>query len=559
MKYKYRMKSGMSYPAIFVGQETASDDKSFDTIKASIGLPAVPARDLLGFYSKLVESGPNGNLTWFDQAEMVQAYDSVPYKAIDIEHEFEEVCGFIWGFEYINRDTGEILKKKALSSMDESELRKTNIDIIIGSFLFSDRFPEMAERVSVPTISVSMECFFSDYLLKVGELIISKQEAEALGLTVFMDSLLGDFDSEESMLKAHTLQVVTADDQRQDVLVYKYIKDIFWSGAGLVNRPACSSCHVLSTEECSEDFSLAASIGVKPEFTLDLKKYDPYMKEWQEKHKIEITNPIPCDCIEDTEVAGDPGVPPTEDLPPMPSDTPPNSSPDYQPSDPNDEESRPGTCNQYKRRVWRAEHNEEGDYIGESVELENWCVRNNVECPTGGDSTDHACVRWSQTANGIWMFDPDDNQAEISDTWSFFDKASLEEEVKSEFNYTRLKIQSLIDNHRAFLTSLQFDEIEENYEKAAVWSTKYVNDLPNSSFAVVEKGYKEGDSPTTARHLPFKDKEGNVDLPHLRNALARMNQIKPVLGNETAVELRNKAKRKLKPYANKYLPKFLGF
>src|SRR5262249_10123736 len=50
----------------------------------------------------------------------------------------------------------------------------------------------------------------------------------------------------------------------------------------------------------------------------------------------------------------------------------------------------------------------------------------------------------------------------------------------------------------------------------AEWDSGYVTSLPDSSFAAVES---DG-----TRHLPYKDKGGNVDLPHLRNALARLNQ-----------------------------------
>jgi hypothetical protein len=78
---------------------------------------------------------------------------------------------------------------------------------------------------------------------------------------------------------------------------------------------------------------------------------------------------------------------------------------------------------------------------------------------------------------------------------------------------------------------------------AKVWGTAYVNDLPDSSFAVVEPGGKtdsEGKTvPRSLRHLPFKDKDGKVDLPHLRNALARLSQTK------LSPELKEKARRKL--------------
>src|SRR5205085_7057281 len=57
------------------------------------------------------------------------------------------------------------------------------------------------------------------------------------------------------------------------------------------------------------------------------------------------------------------------------------------------------------------------------------------------------------------------------------------------------------------------------------WDTAYVNDLPDSAFAYVEPGEKDDEGKTTPRskrHFPHHDKSGNVDLPHLRNALARV-------------------------------------
>lgn len=61
----------------------------------------------------------------------------------------------------------------------------------------------------------------------------------------------------------------------------------------------------------------------------------------------------------------------------------------------------------------------------------------------------------------------------------------------------------------------------------AEWSTKEINDLPDSSFAYIEDGgTKDKDGKTTPRgkrHLPYKDADGKVDLPHVRNALARLD------------------------------------
>lgn len=61
----------------------------------------------------------------------------------------------------------------------------------------------------------------------------------------------------------------------------------------------------------------------------------------------------------------------------------------------------------------------------------------------------------------------------------------------------------------------------------AVWSTAFINDLPDSAFLYVEDGEKDSDgktTPRTKRHFPYKNAEGQVDLPHLRNALARIPQ-----------------------------------
>jgi HK97 family phage prohead protease len=65
-------------------------------------------------------------------------------------------------------------------------------------------------------------------------------------------------------------------------------------------------------------------------------------------------------------------------------------------------------------------------------------------------------------------------------------------------------------------------------EKLAAWTTAYIDDLPDSAFLHVETGgKKDSDGKTTPRalrHFPYKDAGGKLDLPHLRNALARIPQ-----------------------------------
>jgi hypothetical protein len=73
--------------------------------------------------------------------------------------------------------------------------------------------------------------------------------------------------------------------------------------------------------------------------------------------------------------------------------------------------------------------------------------------------------------------------------------------------------------------------------EAAVWTQKYVNSLPNSAFAFVEpdlcpraadpshdRSGCDKSHDLNKRHLPYRDANGNVDIPHLKNAMARVTQ-----------------------------------
>jgi len=61
-----------------------------------------------------------------------------------------------------------------------------------------------------------------------------------------------------------------------------------------------------------------------------------------------------------------------------------------------------------------------------------------------------------------------------------------------------------------------------------VWTRKYINDLPDSAFAVIlPGGEKDGEGKTTPRSLrkfPHHTNDGKIDPPHLRNANARVPQ-----------------------------------
>ncbi|MBI4009868.1 MAG: hypothetical protein HY361_01560 [Candidatus Aenigmarchaeota archaeon] len=66
---------------------------------------------------------------------------------------------------------------------------------------------------------------------------------------------------------------------------------------------------------------------------------------------------------------------------------------------------------------------------------------------------------------------------------------------------------------------------EQNFAK---WDVAFINNLPDSAFLYIKDGGKKDDEgktvPRTLRYFPYKDTSGNVDLPHLRNAIARAPQ-----------------------------------
>ncbi len=90
---------------------------------------------------------------------------------------------------------------------------------------------------------------------------------------------------------------------------------------------------------------------------------------------------------------------------------------------------------------------------------------------------------------------------------------------------------------------------EEDLDKAA-WSSSYINDLPDSAFLFIESGGEKDEAgktvPRKLRHFPVRDADGNLDLSHLRNAIARIPQAKiPGLTDKELSALQDKARRLL--------------
>jgi len=66
--------------------------------------------------------------------------------------------------------------------------------------------------------------------------------------------------------------------------------------------------------------------------------------------------------------------------------------------------------------------------------------------------------------------------------------------------------------------------------RKAQWDTAFINDLPDSAFAIImpggEKDVGGKTTPRSLRKLPHHDSAGKVDAPHMRNAMSRLPQTK---------------------------------
>lgn len=120
--------------------------------------------------------------------------------------------------------------------------------------------------------------------------------------------------------------------------------------------------------------------------------------------------------------------------------------------------------------------------------------------------------------------------------------SSEDEEISDEF---KEELKGVISGFESVVSSFTQKACEEEEEEEkAVWTTAYINTLPDSAFLYIkpggEKDEEEKTVPRTNRMFPYKDDEGNIDLPHLRNAIARIPQSN--LSQELKDNLQDKAR-----------------
>lgn len=194
--------------------------------------------DLLYFSAIFVSSGENLNHAYFLPTELLNAEGTIINKALDVEHNESEVIGHIYERAFMDK-AGNKLELADLQS--EKALDGKEMHVAIAGIIYKNRFPNMAQEVADGKWKVSMEAYYSDFDVKVGDLIISKQEAEALGLA----------SSEEGVFGKMT-NVIKNGVKIAEGALTRVLRGIVFSGCGVVKNPANPPSVILETAKNKE-------------------------------------------------------------------------------------------------------------------------------------------------------------------------------------------------------------------------------------------------------------------------------------------------------------------
>jgi hypothetical protein len=218
---------------IKVQKETESLRKAAASV---IDLPSDKEKqpDLLYFSAIFVSSGENLNHAYFLPSELISAEHTIVNKALDVEHKEDEIIGHLYDREFMD-DSGNKVSLDELASSDEVDSSSKKIHIAVAGIIYKSRFPNIAQEVADGKWKVSMEAYFTDYDVKIGDLIISKDEAESLGLAK-IESKLGSL-----------AKVLKKGKEIAEGHVTRVLKGILFSGCGIVENPANPPSIILET------------------------------------------------------------------------------------------------------------------------------------------------------------------------------------------------------------------------------------------------------------------------------------------------------------------------
>lgn len=191
--------------------------------------------DLLYFSAIFVSSGENLNNAFFLPAELVAAEGTIINKALDIEHKEDDIVGHIYERAYIDKE-GNPLELSELSSRETAALNEQEMHVAIAGIVYKNRFPNLAKEVADGSWCVSMECYYQDFDVKVGDLILSRPEADALGLASDDDNVFGKI-----------AKVLKNGAEIAGGKLARVLRGVSFSGCGVVKNPANPPSVILET------------------------------------------------------------------------------------------------------------------------------------------------------------------------------------------------------------------------------------------------------------------------------------------------------------------------
>lgn len=186
-----------------------------------IEFPENKQPDLMYFSAILVSSGENLNHAYFLPSELVLAEHTIVNKAVDREHREDEVIGHIYDRVFLDKE-GNALNLEDLA--EHASLDTTDMDIAIAGIIYKNRFPKEAAEVKAGEWAISMEAYFSDYDIKIGDVLLPRKDAEAMGITA-------EHIGQEA-------EIISANKVIAEGNIARVLRNIVFAGCGIVKNPA---------------------------------------------------------------------------------------------------------------------------------------------------------------------------------------------------------------------------------------------------------------------------------------------------------------------------------
>jgi rubrerythrin len=243
-----------------------TEGNEFKELASVLCLPDEKKRqvDLQYFTAVFVSSGGNLNYAYFLPSELLKARDSISQKAVDLEHMDRDVVGHIYDKAFVTASKMEPIDPR--EALKDPDVEKMDIHTLIAGVIYSNRFPEVSQEIKMGHWKVSMECFYDSFDLKIGNVIIPKKEAEALGYAEFVGKPV--------IVKSEGKEVCSD-------MMYRVLRGILFTGCGFVKNPANPPSVIL-------EYAALKKQAEEENLIVTLDNVESYMKAKQEDESLTI-------------------------------------------------------------------------------------------------------------------------------------------------------------------------------------------------------------------------------------------------------------------------------